>query len=55
MSRIMEEMRDKAMKEAMIETALRMLNAGKYSLEEIAEITALPLEEVKLLSENKTA
>ena len=35
--------------------ALRMLHSGRFAFEEIAEITALPLEEVKLLSETKTA
>lgn len=55
MCRVMEEMRDKTMKEAMRATALRMLNAGKYAFEEVAEISGLPLEEVKFLSENKSA
>ena len=30
-------------------TALRMLKAGKYTLEEIAEMAVLPLDEVKRL------
>ncbi len=32
------------------ETAKRMLSAGKYSYEEIAEITKLSLEEVESLA-----
>ncbi|MBQ2618126.1 MAG: PD-(D/E)XK nuclease family transposase [Oscillospiraceae bacterium] len=59
MCRAMEEMRNQALeagrKEAVLEMALRMLHSGRFAFEEIAEITALPLEEVKLLSENKTA
>ena len=59
MCRAMEEMRNQALeagrKEAVLEMALRMLHSGRYALKEIAEITALPLEEVKLLSETKTA
>ncbi len=31
------------------DTALRMLKAGKYTLEEIAEMAVLPLDEVKRL------
>jgi predicted transposase YdaD len=37
------------MKTSMKETALRMLEAGKYALEEIAGISGLSLEEVKKL------
>jgi len=55
MCRVMEEMRNKTMKEAMRATALRMLSAGKYAYDEIAEISGLPLEEVLTLRENKTA
>ena len=55
MCRVMEEMRDKTLKEAMRATALRMLHTGRYALEEIVEISGLSLEEVKILRENKTA
>lgn len=55
MCRAMEEMRNQVLREGLKDVALRMLHSGRYALEEIAEITALPLEEVKLLSETKTA
>lgn len=43
------------MKQGMKDTALRMLQAGKYALEEIAAISGLPVEEVQKLSEAQTA
>jgi len=44
------------MKQGMKDTALRMLQAGKYALEEIAAISGLSIEEVqKLRSEAQTA
>ena len=57
MCRIMEDMRNeslkeglqKGIKEGMKEAALRMLDAGKYALEEIADISGLSLEEVNQL------
>ncbi len=57
MCRIMEDMRNeslkeglqKGIKEGMKEAALRMLDAGKYALEEIADISGLSLEEVSQL------
>ncbi|MDE5865851.1 MAG: hypothetical protein K2H31_04535 [Lachnospiraceae bacterium] len=45
MCRAMEEM----VKQRLKEVALRMLKAGKYTLEEIANILELPFEEVKQL------
>ena len=36
-------------------TVLRMLSSGSLSLESIAEFSGLPLDEVKKLSENRTA
>lgn len=51
MSKILEDMR----KQERREVALRMLAAGKYPLEEIAALCELSLDEVKKLSENKTA
>ena len=45
MFRIMEDMRQESLKEV----ALRMLAAGKYALEEIANISGLSLDEVKNL------
>lgn len=43
MCKVMEDMR----KDSLKEVALRMLAAGKYALEEIANISGLSLEEVK--------
>ncbi len=45
MCKIMEDMRSESLKEV----ALRMLSAGKYALEEIANISGLSLDEVKKL------
>ena len=47
MCKVMEDMR----KDSLKEVALRMLAAGKYALEEIANISGLSLEEVKKLKE----
>lgn len=57
MCRIMEDMRNESLKEGLQkgikegrkEAALRMLDAGKYALEEIADISGLSLEEVSQL------
>ena len=50
MCKIMEDMRSESLKEA----ALRMLAAGKYALEEIANISGLSLDEVKKLKAEQT-
>jgi predicted transposase YdaD len=59
MCRIMEDMRNESlkegMKEGMKEAALRMLAAGKYALEEIANISGLSLEEVNQLKAERNA
>ena len=49
MCKVMEDMRNQTLKEGMRDVASRMLQAGKYALEEIAEISGLSLEEVKKL------
>lgn len=57
MCKIMEDMRNESlkegikrgMKEGMKESALCMLKAGKYALEEIVNISGLSLEEVNQL------
>lgn len=49
MCQAMEDMRNQTLKEGMKEVALRMLAAGKYALEEIADISGLSLDEVKQL------
>ena len=51
MCKIMEDMRSESLKEV----ALRMLSAGKYALEEIANISGLSLDEVKKLEAEQTA
>lgn len=50
MCKVMEDMR----KDSLKEVALRMLAAGKYALEEIANISGLSLEEVKKPKEKRT-
>ena len=58
MCKAMEDMRNESLqeglKEGMKTTALRMLKAGKYALDEIASISGLPLDEVKKLEADKT-
>lgn len=61
MCKLLEEMRNEATEKATVEatynkavsTALKMLKKG-YWIEEIAEITDLPLEEVQELADRKT-
>ena len=53
MCKVMEDMRNESLQEGgkreRRAVALRMLEAGKYALEEIAEISGLPLDDVKKL------
>lgn len=51
MCKVIEDMR----KEERVEVALRMLDAGKYVLEEIANIPGLALHEVKKLKAGQNA
>ncbi len=67
MCKLLEEMRNEAAVKAKAEgrfegnhekavsTALKMLARGRDSIEEIAEMTDLPLEEVQELSKRQTA
>lgn len=59
MCKVMEDMRNESLKEGMKEgmkkAALRMLQAGKYALEEIAEISGLSLDDVKKLQAGQSA
>ena len=55
MCKAMEDMRNEAALRNSKEIALRMINAGKLSLEEIAEYSDLPLEIIKELAQQKTA
>lgn len=58
MCKIMEEMRNESLKEGIQEekkmTVLRMLEAGKYVMEEIVNISGLSLDEVKKLKAERT-
>ena len=62
MCRIMEDMRNESlkqgrkegMKQGMKQAALRMLAAGQYALEEVANISGLSLDEVKELKADQT-
>ena len=58
MCKIMEDMRNESLKEGMKEekklTVLRMLEIGKYALEEIAGISGLSIDEVKKLQDKKS-
>ena len=55
MCKVMEDMRKEERKESIKEVTLRMLKAGKYALEEIAEISGLSLDEVKKLQTGNNA
>lgn len=49
MCKVIEDMRTRERKETMKEIALRMMKARRYALEEIVNISGLPLDEVKKL------
>ncbi len=57
--KIMEDMRNESLiegiKEGMKETVLRMLDAGKYVLEEVINISSLSLEEINQLKAERNA
>ena len=55
MCKAMEDMRKQTLEEGMRAVALRMLELGKNSLEEISIVSGLSLDEVKKLNENKSA
>ncbi len=55
MRKAMEDMRDQAALERVKAVAYRMLAAGRYSLEEIADMTELSLDEVKKLQTGLSA
>ena len=46
---------DTILREIKKETARRMLSAGRFSLEEIAECSGLSIDEVKQLQNEKSA
>ena len=59
MCKVMEDMRDQAATQAALERAktivYRMLAAGKYSLEEIADMTEISLDEIKNMKAGQTS
>lgn len=59
MSQMMEEMMKEAAQQAKLEVsrtvAGRMIEKGSYPIEDIAEVTGLSVDEVKLIAENKSA
>lgn len=55
MCKVIEEMRNETELRKAREIALTLIQLGDYSFEKIAEITNLSFEEVKQLSEGKTA
>ena len=59
MCKVIEDMRreerEEGMKEGMKTTALRMLEAGKYALEEIASISGLSPDEIERLHTGQSA
>lgn len=55
MCKAMEDMRNEAAKEQAIRVARKMLKAGKFSYEEIAEYSDLTVDEVKELAAKQSA
>jgi len=55
MCKVIEDMRTQERKETMVEIAQRMLEAGRYALEEIVSISGLSLDEVKKLKARQGA
>lgn len=55
MCKVMEDMRNQAALERAKTVVYRMLAAGRYSLEEIADITEIPLDEVKKMKAGQSA
>ena len=55
MCKAMEEMRNQAALEKAKTVVCRMLAAGKYTLEEIADMTEIPLDEVKKMKAGQGA
>jgi len=53
MCRAVEELCQEERREAMIETAKRLLEEGTLTVEKIAECVGLPVEEVRKLAEQK--
>ncbi len=54
MCRVMEEKWEEGRKSNQLETAQRMLASGKLTLEEIAEYSNLPLDEVRRIASEQS-
>ena len=55
MCEIWDEVRNEGINKARIENAVKLLENGKLTLEEIAECSGLSLDKVRELAGNKTA
>lgn len=55
MSSVLDEMKKEAAERRSIEIAKNLLQNGKMSLEEIAEVLMLPLEKVKVLAKQNSS
>ena len=55
MCKAMEDMRTEAVMDDRKDTACRLLKKGGMSLEEVAEISKLSIEEVRVLASQKNA
>ena len=57
--KLMQKEREEGLAEGKVEEALdtakRMLAKGKYSIDEIADVTDLPIDKVKELADSMTA
>lgn len=55
MCKVIEDMRKEAVKEGMVEAALRMLEDGSLTLEKIAQFVGLPVGEVQKLQAERNS
>ena len=55
MCKAMEDMRNQEKRETMMMIAQRMIDADKYTVEEIADISGISIEEVRVMAEQRTA
>ena len=53
--KLMQKEREEGKVEEALDTAKRMLAKGKYSIDEIADVTDLPIDKVKELADSMTA
>lgn len=55
MCKAMEDMRNETDRARMMKIARHMLNMGKYTYEDIADVLEISIDEVKALTESKPA